>query len=132
SRSAPFLGCILVGEYTNNAIEQLRSLGFHTLYFQLETVVEACRSIGVEWSFDEHTPHKVIPEKQRQWESVSPETKAQVWEKLLELNAASVQEFKDALEAAIMRQIRRVSVIPLHGKRCEFSNVLDAVQFLAG
>lgn len=92
--------------------------------------MEACKSIGVDWSFDEHTPDEVIAEKQRQWDSVPTETKAQVWEKLLELNAASVQDFKGALEAAILRQIVRVFVVPLHGKGSEFSNVSDAVQFL--
>lgn len=132
SFSAPFLGCVLVGEYTSSAIEQLKGLGFHTLYFQLDTVVEACKSVGVDWSFDEDTPDEVIAEKQRQWQNLPPETKAQVWQKLLELNAASVQEFKDALEAAIMRQIVRVLVIPLHGKGSEFGSVSDAIQFLVG
>jgi hypothetical protein len=130
SFSAPFLGCVLVGEYTDNAIKQLQRLGFHTLHFPLNTVVKACQSVGVDWSFDENTPDKEIAKKQRQWQRLSSKTKAKVWQKLLELNEDSVKEFKDALEAAIMRHIVHVSIIPLHGQRNEFDNLSQAIQFL--
>jgi len=39
--SNPFLGAVLAGVFTDGSLEQLRSLGFHVLYFPYETLVTA-------------------------------------------------------------------------------------------
>lgn len=40
-RSSPFLRAVLAGEFTEGSLNQLRSLGFHVLYFPYETLVSA-------------------------------------------------------------------------------------------
>lgn len=45
---APLLGCILAGDYTANALNQLKSIGFKVLYLSYDSVVEAFATVGVD------------------------------------------------------------------------------------
>lgn len=131
--SKPFLGCVLVGEYTPPAIGQLENLGFHVLYFQYDTVIQAFKVVGVDVSYDEKTPDDVIRGKHRDWEAVSDKRKLLVWEKLVELNASGdrgVRGFMESLEKAVARQIVAVRVTPLHGVDTDFVTIQQAVEFV--
>ena len=46
--SAPFVGAILAGVFTNGALQQLQSLNFSVLYFPYAGVVKAFRRIGID------------------------------------------------------------------------------------
>jgi hypothetical protein len=54
-RSAPFLGVVLAGVFTQASIDQLRSLGFSILYFPYQEVIEAFKTVGIDASFTEAT-----------------------------------------------------------------------------
>lgn len=53
--SAPFLGAVLAGDFTEASRDQLRSHGFHMAYLSYEMIVEAFRGVGVAVFFDEGT-----------------------------------------------------------------------------
>jgi hypothetical protein len=63
----PFIGAILAGEFTTGALNQLKSLGFHVLYFPYDSIVQAFKSAGVNADFDEDTPEKDFRSKIRSW-----------------------------------------------------------------
>jgi hypothetical protein len=129
--SAPFMGCFLVGEYTSAAKEQLRSLQFHLLHFNYPTVIEAFKIVGIDTHFDEHSHDEEFAAKQRRWDRLSQVQKRKVWRKLVELNAAGVHEFMNALEAAVTRYIAEVRVIPLHGTAVKCASVQEAIEFVS-
>ena len=52
---APFLGAIVAGDFTNNALVQLHSLGFQVLYFPYSEVLAVFRSVGIDASYEEYT-----------------------------------------------------------------------------
>lgn len=52
----PFLGAVLAGVFTSGSLEQLKSVGFHVLYFPYESIVAAFDSVGINARFDESTP----------------------------------------------------------------------------
>jgi hypothetical protein len=72
---APFKGAILAGDFTDGAIEQLKSLGFNVLYFPYNTVVSAFAKAGIDALFDEDTPDKEFQHKLDHWHSLSAENR---------------------------------------------------------
>ena len=52
----PFLGAVLAGIFTRASLDQLRSVGFHVLYFQYASVMSAFNSVGIDAEFNETTP----------------------------------------------------------------------------
>src|ERR1019366_8369598 len=105
---SPMLGCILAGDYTFWALDQLKSVGFKVLYFTYDSVIDAFRSVGVDARFDVATPDAEFAKKMKSWKRVAPDKRVQVGTKLLDLNANSVQEFMMHLERAVKRQITSV------------------------
>jgi hypothetical protein len=128
--SAPFMGCILAGVYTSGALEQLRSSGFRILYFSYASVMEAFRTVGVDVRFDEKTPDKEFAAKMAKWKKVSAQRRGKVWEKLVELNRQSVDEFMSHLERCVRRQITAVRITPLHGAAKDCVTVAEAITFV--
>lgn len=60
--SAPMLGCILAGEYTSGALDQLRSIGFKVLYLTYDYVIQAFASVGiVHTSMNRHLTVTSLP-----------------------------------------------------------------------
>jgi hypothetical protein len=129
---APFKGCFLVGEYTSGAREQLASMQFRLLHFDYPTIVAAFATVGIDARFDEGTTDAEFRAKQKKWGKLSVAEKTKVWKKLLELNAAGVKAFMQALRLAVVRRITEVRVIPLHGKAYNCTTVQEAIEFVAG
>ena len=113
---APFLGAIIAGEFTNNALVQLHSLGFQILYFPYTDVLSAFRSVGIDASYEEYTLTKEFESKFEQWAGLTEKQRAVVGEALMMIRDDNVQEFVSALRATIGRLIDTVLVIPLFGK----------------
>ena len=130
--SAPLLGCILTGDYTGNALNQLRSNGFKVLYLTYDSVIEAFSMVGVNARFDETTPDADHRAKLEKWATVPNEKKGEVWGRLIELNKRSLDEFMLHLERAVVRQINAVRILPLHGAAKDCLGVADAIAYVAG
>lgn len=128
--SAPFLGVILAGVFTDGAVAQLRSLGFTTLYIPYETIVAAFRRVGVDAHFDEHTPDAEFSRKVHLWGTLAPGQRASVSRSLLALNSNQVNRFMQALAESATRRISAVRVLPLHGAASEWNSITDAIRFI--
>jgi hypothetical protein len=124
------LGCILAGVYTKGALTQLISIGFKVLYLSYDSVIEAFAEVGVNAAFNESTPDVEFRKKMTQWSRVPKQKRVLVWNKLLELNRRSVQEFMSHLKRAVERQISAVRITPLHGSAHDCVSVADAISFV--
>lgn len=126
----PFLGTVLAGVFTEGSLDQLRSLGFHVLYFPYESIVAAFRSEGVHIAFDEGTPDRVFRQTTARIENTPPETMARIRTHLVAANQAAIDGFFTALRRRLGRHVTRVVVVPLYGRVNEFATIEDALRFL--
>jgi len=128
----PFLGTVLAGVFTEGALDQLRSLGFHVLYFPYESLVAAFQSEGIDIAFDESTPDHVFRKTANRIESMPPEQMERIRTHLVMANQAAIDSFFEALRKRLSRHVTRVVVIPLYGRVNEFASIEAAIQFLDG
>lgn len=128
----PFIGVVLAGVFTEGALTQLRSLGFAVLHFSYDSVVAAFKKFGIDAFFDEGTLDAEFQKKVNAYEALSGEKRAQLSKILLETQQADVGKFMAALEKVVLRQIERITVLPLHGTATDLSTVDDAIKFIEG
>lgn len=128
--SAPFIGVILAGNFTNNALSQLKSRGFTVLHFPYETIIEAFSIAGINADFDEGTPDAEFAKKVKILNALSVENRTNIAIKLLELNSEIIREFIDRLKRAVTRQITLIRILPLHGAAFEWNTVEEGIEFI--
>lgn len=128
----PFKGVVLAGVFTNDALSQLRSLGFSVLYFPYASVISAFQLVGIDVSYDEATPDAVMQQKIQQWEALPFEKRALVPPAILKTDPTGVNEFIKAMAAAATRQVAAIIVIPLHGPVLTLNTVREAIEFVEG
>jgi len=129
--SCPFTGAILAGVFTDGAINQLKSLGFHILFFPYESIIEAFQKVGIDASFDEGTPEKEFRTKLSRWKTTSRKAKRGAAVQLVEKHQREISVFLSALDNVVKRRIERIIVVPLHGRETECSSVGEAIAFLS-
>ena len=126
--SHPFKGVILAGDFTTDALTQLRSSGFTVLYFPYQTVLTAFRAFGIEAGFDEQTPEADFAERVLRFYALTDP--AAVARKMTELNQAEVNVFLAALQLSVSRQIEQVHILPLHGNSAALPTIAAAIAFV--
>jgi len=126
----PFIGVVLAGVFTAGALAQLRSLGFCVLHFSYESVISAFKDYGIDATFDEDTADTEFKKKVGAHDALPGEKRTALARALLRKQKADAEEFMDALEKVVSRQIDRITILPLHGSAAELPNVEDAIKFI--
>ena len=126
----PFLGTVLAGIFTDGSITQLKSLGFHVLYFPYETIIEAFSDQSIDVSFDEHTPDAGFLKCIKTIEKSGPETTKKIKRNLVSTNKKNIDNFKKALYECLGRIIEKICIVPLYGNAAEFISIKEAMKFL--
>lgn len=125
---APFIGVMLAGEFTDGALTQLRSLGFHVLYFPYSQILQAFAKYGLDASTEEDTSEEDFENKIEKWNKFAK--KRSLANYLLKLNSAAVETFFERLETAVSRFVESISVLPLHGTSNTLITVEEAINFI--
>jgi len=128
--NSPYLGTVLAGVFTEGSLEQLKSHGFHVLYFPYETLVAAFEGEAIDIRFDEGTPDEAFRACADRIESAPPEVVTSIKKRLIEANQGPIDDFFDALNHRLTRSILRVLMIPLYGRVNQFATIGDALRFL--
>lgn len=128
--SNPFLGAVLSGVFTEGSLEQLRSLGFHVLYFPYDTLVAAFAQEGIDIDFDETTPDAVFRRCVKKIESAPRRKMERIKNHLVAANQEQLDDFMASLGERLDRMVDKVVVIPLYGRSSEFATIDDAIKFL--
>lgn len=128
--SNPFLGAVLSGYFTEGSLEQLRSFGFHVLYFPYDTLVDAFVQEGIDIAFDETTPDGVFRRCVKKIESASRQKMEKIKDHLVTANKEQLTHFMGSLRHRLDRMIEKVIVVPLYGIQYEFSTIEGAIKFL--
>ena len=128
--SNPFLGAVLAGVFTEGSLDQLRSHGFHILYFPYDTLIAAFATGGIDIQFDERTSDEAFRQCVRTIEDMPPVIMQKVKEHLVAANQHELRSFMLSLEQRLARMVEKVVIIPLYGRSDEFSTIDDALRFL--
>jgi hypothetical protein len=134
SRLQPFLGAVLAGEFTGNALHQLESKGFAVLHVSYESILMAFKELGIDASSEDGvggTTEKQFREKITRWESLpQPRSTNRLLAKLHALHEREILEFKQRLKAAITRRVNSVRLTVLRGHSVECSDIESAIIYL--
>jgi len=134
ARHQPFCGAVIAGEFTVNALRQLKSKGFAVLHIPYDSILEAFRAIGIDAASEDGvagTSEEEFRLKVERWESMPPEKgRTRFIRKLNVLCKNEIGEFVDLLDAAITRRIVSVRLTVLRGHAVECSTVSAAIAYL--
>ncbi len=128
--SNPFLGAVLAGVFTEGSLQQLRSLGFHVVYFPYDTLVAAFAEEGFDVAFDETTPDSAFRQCVKKIEAASGRKMERIKNHLVVANREKLDDFMVSLRQRLDRMVERVVIIPLYGRSNEFATIEDALRFL--
>lgn len=126
----PFLGAVIAGEFTDNSLDQLRSLGFHVLYFPYDSIVSAFHNIGIDARFDEKTPDSSFEKCIEEIESLSDKDSRKLRGYLIEQEKKLFDDFLNELALALDRIIDKLIVFSLFGSENTFSSISHAIKFI--
>jgi hypothetical protein len=134
SRHQPFLGAALAGEFTQNALHQLRSKGFTTFHIPYESILTAFRGLGIDASSADGfggTTEEQFREKIAAWESLpQPQTTSRLIASLHALHQAEINDFTRSLDSAITRRVNSVRLSVLRGHSVECLDIESAIAYL--
>jgi hypothetical protein len=134
SRHQPFLGAVLAGEFTRNALLQLESKGFAVLHVPYESILSAFKELGIDASSEDGiagTTEEQFREKIGKWESLQqPQAADRLLAKLHALHQREIADFKQRLDAAITRRVNSVHLTVLRGHCVECSDIESAIAYL--
>lgn len=128
--SAPFYGAVLAGEFTGNALNQLRNNKFSVLYIPYNDVVGAFAEIGFDIAFDEETPDDVFHEANRKLANLTEPELQKLRSTLTIASKMETDRFMASLQASLERIITSIWVIPLYGSKIAASSPSEAIGIL--
>ncbi|HEV7925620.1 MAG TPA: hypothetical protein VGR14_09700, partial [Verrucomicrobiae bacterium] len=134
SRYQPFCGVVLAGEFTRNALHQLESKGFAVLHVPYQSILAAFKELGIDASSKDGiggTSEREFRAKIAKWEAMrQPQTTHRLLEKLDALHQREISDFKQRLEASIIRLVASVRLTVLRGHSVECTDVASAIAYL--
>ncbi len=134
SRQQPFLGAVLAGEFTKNALHQLESKGFAVLHVSYQSILTAFKELGIDASSEDGiggTTETHFREKISKWESLpQPQTTDRLVKKLFSSHEREIIEFKLRIDAVITRRVNLVRLTVLRGNSVECSDIESAIEYL--
>lgn len=126
-RSAPFVGVVLVGAGMASVLAELKSPHCTTLYIPFPEVARAFRSIDLEVDFDGLTEESCYVRATRRLLTLSDEEKHTLLQALTDVSSDATDVFMQALETALKRYVRRISICPLGGVLQTFNLAGEAI-----
>lgn len=126
----PFLGAVLAGVFTQGSLDQLKSVGFETLYIPYETIVKAFETVGIDARFDESTSDNEFSACVGRIESLGPNKRKELKESLLTANKPLFDHFFVTLRKKLDRTIGQIVVLPLFGNSTSFGSIAETLDFI--
>jgi len=134
SRHQPFLGAVLAGEFTRNALHQLESRGFAILHIPYESILTAFKELGIDASSEDGvggTTEEQFRSKIVKWESLpQPQATGSLLQNLHGRHQCEIADFKQRLDAAITRRVISVRLTVLRGHSVECADIESAIAYL--
>lgn len=123
---APFHGVVLAGEFTQPAVQQLRSQGFTVVHLRYAAVVDAFASAGIDIGFDEGTAMSRFTTASKQLSRLSPVQRKRIRQGIVDACHDDIDSFMSALHGVLKRLVTQVVVRTTWGEDHTCSSVQTA------
>lgn len=128
---APFMGAVLAGDFTDGALDQLRSHGFNLAYSPYEAIVRAFGNAGADVYSDESTSEDELWRKVRAFNGLRVARRRRIREEIRTLCADQFDPFFNALRRCLDRRVQSVFVLALSGGSRAFDSIEEAARFVS-
>lgn len=125
----PFIGVILAGDYTENSIKQLCSLGFSCLYIEYPLIVGIFKKYGIDASSEENTPEPEFKRKVKAFEKLGDKLD-NLEADIRESKKKEIEVFLSGMEKCILKKIQTIVIYPLYSGSFEFKTASEAIEFI--
>jgi hypothetical protein len=129
--SAPFLGAVLAGEFSESSLRQLRNNNFSVLYIPYKDVFDAFKSVGFDVAFDEATADAEYVVANAKLAALSVKDKDVIRNVLVKNSKHEIDKFMSSLQKALERVVTKIIFIPMFGSEFKFLSVDDALKKIA-
>lgn len=129
-QQAPFYAAVLSGEFTDNAINQLKSQGFYVLYFTYEEMANIFATAGISILWEEDSNESVMKKIATKIESLSKPKYKALQKSFFTHQSTKLKELADELEKSISRVVTQVIVLPIHGAATSLQSISDAITYI--
>ena len=128
---APFFGFIVIGVFTQAAIEQMKSEGFEVALISREIIERSFDVVGINASWEESAKPDVLQKKVDSFNLLSQYDVEKIKKELLKHLQVHLADFRAKLCEALERTVYTVRVTPVFGSASEFSSNQEACEFIA-
>ena len=128
AKDMPFYAAVLAGEFTDNALVQLRSQGFYVLYFSYAEICSLFKTVGLSIHWEENTSDSDLQAIADSFHALDDTQTQQLLETFFNTYSDRLKALADALCESLDTAIAEISVIPIHGTPQDSNTVRDAVQ----
>ena len=130
ARNMPFYAAVLAGEFTNNALVQLRSQGFYVLHFNYAEICGLFRSVGLSIHWEENTSDAELQAIVDAFHALDDAQKQRLLGNFFNTYGNRLEALADALCESLDTTISDVIVVPIHGMAQTMDTISDAVKFV--
>lgn len=130
AKENPFYAAVLAGEFTENALTQLRSQGFYVLYFNYDEICKIFDTIGLSIRWEEDTSEADIQKIASKFEKLTPAQIKKLRANFFTMYKKQLDDLANALSNSLEATISEVIVIPLHGMAKSLCDADEAVQYI--
>lgn len=122
-----FLGVIVGGEFTDGALDQMRSRGINVLYIPYTKLFNAFLTKGINLDYPEDATNEDKQIIIDAWERLSDEDLNDIKEFFEESIKEDYSTFAANLESSLHRKVEKILIYPLYGEKMIFNSLEDAI-----
>lgn len=130
AKNRPFYAAILAGEFTDNALIQLKSQGFFVLYFTYEEICNLFKTVGLSIYWEENTSELKLQELADAFHALNSNDINRLLQNFFAMYKDRLERLANALCEALDAQIKEVLITPVHGVTRMLPTIGDAIDFI--
>jgi hypothetical protein len=120
--SAPFLGVILVGEFTQPSLQQMRTTGWNVVYVPSEIIWNSFQKTGHDIYFDNNTPEHECQQMASKLKLMSNADRTQIIQEFASQFKSYITPMLVQLKKCATRKIKTVQVEKHTGMKSKFKS----------
>ncbi len=132
AKDMPFYAAVLAGEFTENALTQLKSQGFYVVYFTYEEICSLFESVGLSIHWEESTSESDIQDIVDSFHALDEKDRDRLLQCFFINFRDRLENLTQALCESLNTTISEIVVVPVHGIAQALASIEDAVEFVLG
>lgn len=127
----PYYCAVLGGEFTQNALTQLESVGFDVFHIPYKKICETFQREGVDIHWEEESSEKHMKSIMSALNGISNRQKERLVKQFISDNHAVLTRLYKALDGSLNRVVTQVTVLSHHGYSSTMSSPQEAIRYVA-